>query len=315
MQVLVLAGGLSAERDVSLRSGRRVADALRRERPDWEVAERDVDAGLLPWLTEHRPDCVVPLLHGAAGEDGSLRDVLESLELPFVGSTAAACRVAWDKPIAAQVLASAGLLTPTRVAMPQSTFRELGATAVLDAVTAKVGLPLVVKPARGGSALGMSIVREAADLPAAMVAAFAYADTVMLEQYIAGTEVAIGVFSRGEDLLALSSVEIVPDTGVFDYAARYTAGTTTYFCPARLPQPAEEQAQALALNAHVLLGLRDLSRTDAIVDADGRAWFLEVNASPGMTETSLVPQALAEAGIPVGEVMAELVERAVERRS
>ena len=313
MHVLVLAGGLSAERDVSLRSGRRVADALRRDRPDWEVIERDVDASLLPWLRDHRPDCVIPLLHGAAGEDGSLRDVLDSLRLPYVGTGAAACRVAWDKPIAKQVLASSGLLTPVSVAMPQATFRELGAAAVLDAVIDRVGLPLVVKPARGGSALGTSIVHRADDLPAAMVGAFAYADTVMLEAFIAGTEVAVGVLERADDLVALSTVEVEPEGDVYDYAARYTAGTTTYFCPGRLTTEVEESVQALALNAHLLLGLRDFSRTDAIVDTDGRAWFLEVNVAPGMTETSLLPQALTEAGLGVGELMATFVERAVAR--
>jgi D-alanine-D-alanine ligase len=309
MQVVVLAGGLSAERDVSLRSGRRVADALRRERPEWEIVERDVDANLLPHLMAHRPDCVIPLLHGAAGEDGAMRDVLESLGFTFVGSGASASRLAFDKPNAKHVLAAAGILTPECVAMPQSTFRELGATSVLDAVVARLGLPLVVKPARGGSALGMSIVRRADEVPAAMVAAFAYADTVMLEAYIDGTEVAVGVFSRDEDLVALSAVEIVPENGVYDYAARYTAGTTTFYCPARLSDDIEESVQALALNAHVLLGLSHVSRTDAIVDRDGRVWFLEVNVAPGMTETSLLPQALAEAEIGVGALFAELVER------
>jgi len=309
MQVLVLAGGLSAERDVSLRSGRRVAEALRRERPGWEIVERDVDASLLPHLRAHRPDCVIPLLHGAAGEDGAMRDVLESLRIPFVGSGASASRLAFDKPNAKAVLAAAGILTPPCVAMPQSTFRELGAASVLDAVVERLGLPLVVKPARGGSALGMSIVHRADEVPAAMVAAFAYADTVMLETFIEGTEVAVGVFSRDDDLLALSAVEIVPEHGVYDYAARYTAGTTTFYCPARLSDEIAESVQALALNAHLLLGLAHLSRTDAIVDGQGRVWFLEVNVAPGMTETSLLPQALAEADLGVGALFAELVER------
>lgn len=309
MQVLILAGGLSAERDVSLRSGRRVAEALRRECPDWEVVERDVDAALLPHLRDHRPDCVIPLLHGAVGEDGALRDVLECLRLPFVGSGASASRLAFDKPNAKHVLAAAGLMTPAHVAIPQSTFRELGAAAVLDAVVDRLALPVVVKPTRGGSSLGMSIVRRGEDLAAAMVAAFAYADIVMLERFIEGTEVSIGVFSRDDDLIALSAVEIVPEGGVYDYAARYTAGTTTFYCPARLEDTVAESVQALALNAHVLLGLSHLSRTDAIVDADGRAWFLEVNVAPGMTETSLLPQALAEADIGVGALFAGLVAR------
>lgn len=313
MHVLVLAGGLSAERDVSLRSGRRVAEALRTERPDWEVQLADVDAQLLDHLRDHRPDVVIPLLHGAAGEDGALRDVLQSLGIPFVGSIAATSRLAFDKPVAKRLITDAGLRTPDCVAMPQSTFRELGSTGVLTAVVERLGLPLVVKPAKGGSALGASIVHDASDLPAAMIGAFAYGDVVIMEQFISGTEVAVGVFERDGDVLALPAVEIVPQSELYDYSARYTAGTTEFFCPARLTDEQEMRAQAVALNAHVVLGLRDWSRTDLIVDADGEAWFLEVNVAPGMTETSLVPQALSAADVTVGGIMSELAEVAAQR--
>lgn len=315
MHVLVLSGGLSAERDVSLRSGRRVAEALRQARPDWEVVEHDVDSSLLDLLREHRPDCIVPLLHGAAGEDGALRDVLQSLGIPFVGSPAAASRLAFDKPVAKELARTAGLSTPECVAIPQTTFRELGAAAVLDAVVDRLGLPLIVKPTRGGSSLGTAIVHTASELPAAMVGAFAYGDVVLMEQFVTGTEVAVGVFERDDDVLALSAVEIVPEGELYDYAARYTAGTTEFFCPARLDEDATTAAQALALTMHVLLGLRDWSRTDLIVDRDGTAWFLEVNVAPGMTETSLFPQALAAAEVPLGELTAELVENAITRDS
>jgi D-alanine-D-alanine ligase len=313
MHVLVLSGGLSAERDVSLRSGRRVAEALRLERPDWEVIEHDVDAALMDRLRQHRPDCIVPLLHGAAGEDGALRDLLDAMRIPFVGSTASASRLAFDKPVTKELVTQAGLRTPACVAMPQSTFRELGAAAVLDAVVERLGLPLIVKPTRGGSSLGTAIVHTATDLPAAMVGAFAYGDVVLMEQYVVGTEVAIGVFERDDDLLALSGVEIVPPGELYDYAARYTAGTTEFFCPARLPEDVAERAQAVALNAHLLLGLRDWSRTDVIVDAQGQPWFLEINVAPGMTETSLFPQALVAAEVGLGALTAELVEAAVAR--
>jgi D-alanine-D-alanine ligase len=313
IHVLVLSGGLSAERDVSLRSGRRVSGALRAARPDWEVVEQDVDSALLARLRDHRPDCIVPLLHGAAGEDGALRDVIESLEIPFVGSTAAASRLAFDKPVAKELVAQAGVQTPACVAIPQSTFRELGAAGVLDAVSSRLGLPLVVKPTKGGSSLGTSIVHSATDLPAAMVGAFAYGEVVLMESYVSGTEVAIGVFQRADDLLALSGVEIVPEGDLYDYEARYTAGTTEFFCPARLDDAVAEAAQAVALNVHLLLGLRDWSRTDVIVDANGIPWFLEVNVAPGMTETSLFPQALSAADVSLGEVTADLVERAISR--
>jgi D-alanine-D-alanine ligase len=313
MQVLVLAGGLSAERDVSLRSGRRVAEALRTARPDWQVIERDVDASLLAELAADAPDCVVPLLHGSAGEDGAVRDVLECLDLPYVGSRAAASRLAFDKPVAKTLVRRAGVATPEAVALPHATFRELGAPGVMAALERGIGLPLVVKPARGGSALGVSVVRSTAELPAAMVGAFAYGDVAMLERFVDGTEVAVGVVETPDGAVALPAVEIAADGGFYDYAARYTAGTTEFHVPARLDDAVAKAAAEAALTAHETLGLRDWSRSDLIIDAEGTPCFLEVNVAPGMTETSLVPQALAAAGIDMGAQMADLVERATAR--
>ena len=319
MQVMVLAGGLSAERDVSLRSGRRVAEALRSARPDWEVHERDVDAALLSSLADNAPDCVVPLLHGAAGEDGAVRDVLECLGLPYVGSRPNACRLSFDKAVAKTLVRRAGVATPEWVALPHATFRELGAPGVMAALERGLGFPLVVKPTRGGSALGVSVVRAADELPAAMVGAFAYGDVALLERFIDGTEIAVGVVETadGPPLLgggvALPAVEIVPDGGLYDYAARYTAGTTQFFVPARLDDAVAAAAAEAALTVHRTLGLRDWSRSDLIVSTDGTVHFLEVNVAPGMTETSLVPQALAAAGIDMGQQMAALVDRAIAR--
>ncbi len=181
---MVLAGGLSHERDVSLRSGRRVAEALREA--GIEVDVRDVDADLLRLLREDAPDCVLPLLHGETGEDGAVREVLELVGVPYVGSRPSACRAAFDKPVAKAVVARAGLHTPAGVALPHETFRELGAAAVMDAIVASIGLPLIVKPARGGSALGCTVVREATALAGAMVNAFAYGDTALVERFVVG---------------------------------------------------------------------------------------------------------------------------------
>ncbi len=307
-QVLVLSGGLSPERDVSLRSGRRVAEALRSARPDWEVTEADVDAGLLPYLHEHQPDCVIPLLHGAAGEDGALRDVLETLDIPFVGSNASSCRLAFDKPVASSLLSSTGIAVPEFVVLPQSVFRELGAPAVMKAVSDRIGLPLVVKPTRGGSALGVSIVHEERDLPAAMVSAFSYGETAMIQCFVDGTEVAVGVIDTADGPRALPAVEIIPESGMYDYHARYTAGSTEFFCPARLNDDVTAAASDVALTAHTALGLTDLSRTDVIIDAEGTVWFLEVNVAPGMTETSLLPQAIVAADLSVGDVIASFIQ-------
>lgn len=306
--VLVLAGGLSHERDVSLRSGRRVAEALRDA--GCRVDVRDVDAHLLPTLKELRPDVVWPLLHGASGEDGAIRDVLDLLDVPYVGSIPSACRMSWDKPVAKSVARAAGLATPDSVALPHGTFRELGAQPVLGSIIERLGLPLVVKPARGGSALGVSVVRAAGELPRAMVDCFAYGDVALVERFLDGVEVAVSVVDTGDGPVALPPVEIVADSGMYDYDARYTAGATEFFCPARLTKAADGAVRELALTAHRAFGLRHLSRTDLIVDRAGKPWFLEVNVAPGMTETSLLPQAVAAGGESAGPLYRRLVEAA-----
>jgi D-alanine-D-alanine ligase len=306
--VLVLAGGLSHERDVSLRSGRRVAQALRGQ--GYEVVESDVDSGLLPRLAEH-PDAVVfPVLHGEAGEDGSLREVLALLGVPFVGSVAAACRVAFDKSIATTVVAEAGVRTPRQVALPHEIFRELGAAALVSAMGDQIGFPMMVKPSRGGSALGCSKVSRAAELPAAMVGAYAYGPVAVVEEFVAGTEIAVAVVDRGSGPAALPGVEIRPDSGVYDYTARYTAGATRFLCPAEVDPVVADRCADLALRVHEVLGLRDLSRTDLIVTGDGEPVFLEVNVSPGMTETSSVPLAIEAADWGLGKMCADLVRAA-----
>lgn len=309
MRVLVLAGGLSPERDVSLRSGRRVAEALRVARPEWEVAEADVDAQLLDTLTRQSPDVVVPLLHGAAGEDGSLRDLLDALGIAYVGTDGAGGRMAFDKPVASTLVRGAAVSVPAFLVLPQATFRELGAARVMSAIGAHIGFPLVVKPTRGGSALGVAIVQTEAELPAALVGAFSYADTAMVQAFVGGTEIAAGVIDIDGVPTALPLVEIVPDGALYDYTARYTAGTTEFFCPARVDDSVAARVQEVALRAHALLGLRHLSRTDVIVDAAGTVWFLETNAAPGMTETSLMPQALAAAELDAGETIARIIAR------
>ncbi|TFH71134.1 D-alanine--D-alanine ligase [Cellulomonas sp. HD19AZ1] len=308
--VAVLAGGLSHERDVSLRSGRRVAEALRST--GLEVTVHDVDPDLVPALSQLRPDVVWPLLHGAGGEDGSVRDVVRMLGLRVLGSDARASRVAWSKPVAKTVLARAGVATPEHVTLPQSLFRELGAAQVLDLVVGQLGLPLVVKPSRGGSALGVTLVTTRDALPGAMVECFSYTDTALVERAVTGTEVAVSVLDTGDGPFALPAVEVVTD-GPYDYDARYSPGRTEYFAPARLDAATAADVAEVAVRAHRALGLRDVSRTDLVVDAAGVPWFLEVNVAPGMTETSLLPQAAGAAGHDVGRLYRALVD-AVARR-
>lgn len=311
MRVLVLAGGLSYERDVSLRSGQRVIDALKAVGVDAEL--RDADVALLPALREDPPDAVVIALHGGIGEDGSLRGVLDLCGVPYVGCDARAARLAWDKPSAKAVLSEAGIPTPEWVALPHERFSELGAVAVLDRIVERLGLPLMVKPAQGGSGLGASVVQSAQALPAAMVGCFAYDPTALVECYVAGVDIAVSVLDLGEGPRALPAVEIVPNSGVYDYAARYTAGVTTWHTPARLKPDVADQVAEVALAAHRALGLRDLSRVDLIVTPEGECTVLEVNVAPGMTETSLLPMAVQAAGLDFGQVLATLVQRAAAR--
>jgi D-alanine-D-alanine ligase len=310
-KVCVLAGGLCPERDVSIRSGRRVAEALRSAGLDVEV--RDTDADMLAAWENDPPDVVVPMLHGATGEDGSLRGILETMSLPFVGPDADSCRVAFDKPIAKTLLRNRGVLTPDWVALPHSVFRELGAPRLITGIEERFGLPIVVKPARGGSALGVTIVTDSADLPAALVSAFSYSDTVLIEEFIEGVELAISVIEAIGLPEALPAVEIHSPTGLYDYQARYTAGLTEFFVPARLSEEVALAAAETALVAHETLGMRDLSRTDIIIDKNNHPYYLETNAAPGMTETSLLPQSVQAAGREVGVELAALVERALKR--
>jgi len=309
--VLVLAGGLSYEREVSLSSGRRVTDALTSLGVEVELV--DIDAHLLPRLLRDPPSAVFLAVHGIEGEDGALRDALDLSGVPYVGAPGSAARLAFDKPVAKAIVGRAGLRTPASVALQHAAFRDLGGPTLLARVVERLGLPLVVKPARGGSALGVTVVRAAADLPGAMVACYSYDSVALLESHITGTELAVSVVDDGNGPTALPAVEIEALSGTFDYAARYTAGMTEYHVPARLSPEQSAAAGAAAVLAHTTLGLRDLSRTDLIVDADGAVMYLETNVAPGMTTTSLLPLAAAAAGLDLGTLCRDLLHRAALR--
>jgi D-alanine-D-alanine ligase len=307
-RVVVLAGGISHERDVSLRSGRRVADSLLEH--GLEVELRDPDATLLAYLRDNRPDAVWPALHGASGEDGALRGLLEFLGVPFVGSSSSSARLAWDKPTAKIIVARAGVATPPSITLGRDAFRELGADAIFAAIDDELPVPLVVKPAQGGSAQGVTIVTEREAMPRAMVEAYTYWDVALVEQQITGTEIAVGVIDTGDGPVALPAVEIEPLSGVYSFEARYNAGETRFYTPARLSPEVTERAAQVAVAAHEALGMRHLSRVDLIVDGAGTPWFLEANVLPGLTETSLLPQALEAAGHDLGWIYTRLAEAA-----
>lgn len=308
LNIVVLAGGISHERDVSLRSGRRVSDEL--TRLGHTVTILDPQAGLLTELATRRPDVIWPVLHGATGEDGALLSLLETTGIPHVGPRGTAAGLAWSKPTAKELVRRAGYSTPTWVTLSRETFRDLGAASVLEHLVSSLGTPLVVKPAQGGSAQGVTIVDTAAGLPRAMVDAYTYADTALVETKIEGTELAVTVIDTGDGPVALPAVEIVPVSGVFSFEARYNAGETLFFTPARIAPDVAQRVADTAVAIHSLLGLAQLSRIDLMVDAEGTAWFLEANVLPGLTETSLAPQSIEASGETLGAVYSALARAA-----
>lgn len=289
LRVAIIAGGLNHEREVSLRSAHRVARALREA--GHEVNTFCPDASLLASLRNYNPDVVWPLVHGSTGEDGSLQNILLALEVPFVGTHSDGCQRASYKPTAKAGVRTAGVATPDSLTLPQSFFNQLGANELLDLVIAHLGLPLVVKPFQGGSALGVSYADDVDSLRSAMVECFAYSDNALIEVFVEGVETSVSVVRDGDGVArALPTVEIVTD-GSYDYDARYNPGRSEFFVPARLDQARDDAVREAAVKVHETLGLGALSRSDFIVDAEGTPWFIDVNVVPGMTETSLLPLA------------------------
>lgn len=291
VHVAVLSGGLSLEREVSLRSGERVAHAL--TETGHRVTRLDVGADLVSRLAESDVEVAFLALHGQVGEDGTIQSLLDLLGLPYTGPDRLASALAWNKPIAQGLYRRAGLTTPDHITLSQRAFREMGAAAAMSRVADALGLPLIVKPGTGGSSLGLSHVTDPAGLPQAMVAALSHADTCLVERCISGTEVAVGVLG-GEPLPV---VEIQPKEGTYDFAARYTAGATEFHVPARLEEETLARCAEAALTAYRAVGARHITRADMVVDAQGTPWLLELDTCPGLTDTSLLPLAAQGAGL------------------
>jgi D-alanine-D-alanine ligase len=311
MRIAVLAGGRTPERDVSLRSGRRVAGALAElghEAPLIDPAERPLTES----LQETAPDLCFLSQHGKEGEDGTVQRLLDLLRVPYTGTAPFDCEIAFDKVLAKDALRRAGVDTPDWVTVEAWALRDLGAGSAMSVVAERIGFPCVVKPSRSGSALGVGFVDREADLPAAIMGALAFSGAAIVETRVVGTEVAAGIVGAPGEPLPL--VEIEPKHGPYDYVARYTAGATEYFVPARVSPEVAEACAVQARHAVDALRLRDLTRVDIIIDREGRPWVLEVNVSPGMTETSLVPMAAQAGGMSLAELCRRIVEAATSRR-
>ncbi len=312
-KIAVLMGGRSLEREVSLVSGERVFKAL--GEAGYRALALDVTPELVETLRSEKPDAVYIALHGRFGEDGTVQQALEFLDIAYTGPGVVSSALAWDKDLSKRMFAEAGVPTPAWVTFTVEAFKEMGAASALDRVPKVVGdFPLCVKPSKQGSALGLSKVTEADTLPDALLTALSYADAALVEKWVDGRELAVSVLDGADGPEVLPPVEMVAKSGIFDFSAMYTQGESEYYCPARLEPDKEAEVKALAERCHTLLGCRDVSRVDMVCDADGTPWVLEVNTSPGMTETSLLPMAAVAAGIDFGALVERLVRCALDRR-
>jgi D-alanine-D-alanine ligase len=293
--VAVLMGGWSAEREVSLVSGRAAAEALRTH--GYEVSEIDLERDLAQRLTAVRPDVVYNALHGRPGEDGTVQGLLEIMAIPYTHSGVLASSLAMDKAMAKRLFESAGLRCPQ------------GCVTTIDALArgAPMDPPYVVKPNNEGSSVGVKIILDSSER-AFDRNDWPYGPKVLVERYIAGRELTVGVL--GDRPLAVT--EIRPRQGFYDYFAKYTEHQADHLIPAPLPEELYERAMAQALAAHRLLGCRGVSRADFRLDEDDPdgLYLLEVNTQPGMTPLSLVPEQAAHVGIDFGELVVQLVEEA-----
>jgi D-alanine-D-alanine ligase len=310
-KVAVLMGGRSLEREVSFMSGHRVAEAL--EEKGHQVVRLDVDENLVDNLKREDVDLAYIALHGKYGEDGTIQELLEILDIPYTGPGVYSSRVGFDKALSKEIFMLEGIPTAPFFALSSGTFKEMGGSGVLGDIIRKIGLPIVVKPACQGSALGIKIAKTRDELPNALIAALSYDDKVVIEKYIKGTEVSISILGN-DNPKPLPIVEIIPKKEFFDFESMYTMGMTDYFVPARLSDEMAKKVEEIALKVHKALKCRDVSRVDMKIGEDDIPYVLELNTSPGMTETSLLPMAAQAAGIEFSDLVEKLVNMALKRR-
>jgi D-alanine-D-alanine ligase len=315
-RVAVLKGGRSLERQVSLRSGARVEEAL--ERLGHRVEPIDVGADLVDRLRAAEPDIAFVALHGRDGEDGTIQELLEVMGIPYTGSGVSACIRAADKVLAKHAMRDQGIPTPDFYAFNETAFRELGAAQALPAIEERLQFPIVVKPASQGSALGIKFARRAADVPGALMAAFSYDRKVLLERHVPGRDLAVSVLEDNGTPRPLPIVEAVPvaqgKDDFYDFESRYEIGRTKFVCPAALAGPITERAHELAVAVYELMGCSGFARIDLMLESGtDELYVLETNPIPGLTETSLLPQAADAAGIGFDELIDLILSTALAR--
>jgi D-alanine-D-alanine ligase len=307
-RVAVLKGGPSLEREVSLRSGTNVELAL--ARLGHEVIPIEADQHLVRTLRDTRPDAAFIALHGRGGEDGTVQEILEILQIPYTGSGVLASERAMDKVVSKALFRNAGVPAPPGYAFNKDAFSKMGAADTLPEMQQKLGLPLCVKPARQGSAFGITMVREPGDLGGAILNAMGYDDRVLVERFVPGRELAVSVVMAPEPW-ALPVIEAVPlGRDFYDFEARYTPGETELRSPRNVDDDVIQEAARLSILASRTLECRGITRVDLILDDDNHLWVLEVNTIPGMTDTSLLPKAAEVAGIGFDRVVADMLDLA-----
>lgn len=302
-------GGKSAEREVSLRTGQQVGLALKQKGHD--VISLDLDSNLVPALEREKPDVVFIALHGRYGEDGCLQGLLEIMGIPYVGSGVLASALAMDKVVSKKLFRLEGLACPKELVVKKQEIDGGDTAKFIERVKETFGFPAILKPNREGSTIGLTLVKEPDQFPGALVRAFEYDNEALVEEYIRGTEITVGVLGNREPL-ALPVLEIVSATGLYDYEAKYTKGMSEHIIPARISDSAYRAAQRAAVKAHTALGCRGMSRADFIVGRGDQPYILEVNTIPGMTETSLLPDAARAAGIEFPDLVDMLIGFALE---
>jgi D-alanine-D-alanine ligase len=316
-RVAVLRGGASLERSVSLSSGAHVQEALRRL--GYDTVAVDPGADFVQRLSEERPDVAFIALHGGGGEDGTVQELLEALAIPYTGSGPAACMRCADKALAKFLMREAGIPTPEFRVLREPSVKALGAGAAVGPIERALGFPVVVKPASQGSALGVKFAHSAEELPAAMVGAFSYDRKILIERYVKGRDLAVSVLDEIHGsppaASALPVVEAIPrEEDFYNYESRYQIGMTTFVCPAELDAETTARSQQLALDTYRLLGCRGVARVDLMLDElSGELLVLETNSIPGMTDTSLLPQAADAAGIGFDELVKRILASALSR--
>lgn len=308
-RVALIYGGKSAEREISLLTGRQVSSALVEK--GFHVTGLDLDDNVVTALAEARPDVVFIALHGKYGEDGCLQGLLDILGLPYVGSGVLASALAMNKAISKKLFSLEGLLCPKDVLLSSCALRKAGLEGMIAQIARDMAYPLVVKPNKQGSTIGLTVVRASEDLESSILNAFKYDDEVLVEEYISGTEITVGVLGNDQPQ-ALPVIEIRSVTGLYDYEAKYTPGMSEHVIPAEIEDHVYRTVQEGALKAHRALGCRGISRSDFIVTPGNEAYILEVNTIPGMTRTSLIPDAAKAAGIEFPDLIAFLVELALD---